>query len=175
MSHEKQGPHHCRVVIIHLHPLWPWGWGGGGSGIWVSVAWGLVVLVVGVVSVVASASVLGRPTDCSRGRLLAPAGAGAVLLPNLCAGYEACGDHIGSSVAHPAASGSSAGTAAVRAPGRPWTAVCGQHTLVHGGLWHSTRLPTAQPFTRNAVLKAALCRCMYEQSCLPCTWQCNLR
>ena len=23
VSHEKQGPHHCRVAIIHLHPLRP--------------------------------------------------------------------------------------------------------------------------------------------------------
>ena len=36
--------------------------GRGGSGIWVSVAWGLAVLVVGEVSVVASASVLGLHT-----------------------------------------------------------------------------------------------------------------
>ena len=38
------------------------GAGGEGGSIWVSVAWGLAVLVVGVVSVVASASVLGLLT-----------------------------------------------------------------------------------------------------------------
>ena len=86
VSHEKKGPHHCRVVIIHLHPLRPWGWGGGGgSGIWVSVAWGLAVLVVGVVSVVASASVLGRLTAAGVVCWRLP-GQALSFCPDLCAG-----------------------------------------------------------------------------------------
>ena len=59
----KKGP--SPLPCRHHPPASPaaMGLGGrGGSGIWVSVAWGLAVLVVGVVSVVASASVLGLLT-----------------------------------------------------------------------------------------------------------------
>ena len=117
------------------------GGGGGGSGIWVSVAWRLAVLVVSEVSVVASASVLGLQTAAGVVCWHVP-GQALSFFPDLCAGYLPCDDHVGSSVVPPAASRCSAGAAAVRASGRPWTTVYGQHTLVHGGLWHSTRPPT---------------------------------
>ena len=60
--------------------------GRGGSGIWVSVAWGLVVLVVGVVSVVASASVLGLLTAAGVVCWRLP-GQALSFCPDLCAGY----------------------------------------------------------------------------------------
>ena len=60
--------------------------GRGGSGIWVSVAWGLAVLVVGEVSVVASASVLGLPTAAGVVCWRLP-GQALSFFPDLCAGY----------------------------------------------------------------------------------------
>ena len=60
--------------------------GEGGEGIWVSVAWGLAVLVVGVVSVVASASVLGLLTAAGVVCWRLP-GQALSFCPNLCAGY----------------------------------------------------------------------------------------
>ena len=58
----------------------------GGSGLWVSVAWGLAVLVVGEVSVVASVRVPGLPTAAGVVFWRLP---GQVLsfFQDLCAGY----------------------------------------------------------------------------------------
>ena len=62
------------------------GGGRGGSGIWVSVAWGLAVLVVSEVSAVASASVLGLHTAAGVVCWHLP-GQALSFCPNLCAGY----------------------------------------------------------------------------------------
>ena len=99
------------------------------------------MLVVSEVSVVASASVLGLQTA---------AGVICRHLPGQALSFSQTFVRditlvmttlaaVSYTPLHP---GCSAGTAAVRASGRPWTAVCGLHTLVHGGLWHGTRPPT---------------------------------
>ena len=61
--------------------------GRGGSGIWVSVAWGLAVLVVGVVSIVASASVLELLTAAGVVCWRLP-GQALSFCPDLCAGIN---------------------------------------------------------------------------------------
>ena len=66
------------------------------------------MLVVGEVSVVASASVLGLPTEAGVVCWRLP-GQALSFYPDLCAGYEPCGYHVGNSVVPPGASGSRRG------------------------------------------------------------------
>ena len=150
MSHEKQGPHHCRVVIIHVHPLRPWGFGGrGGSGSWVSVAWGLAVLVVSEVSVVASAGVLGLRTAAGvvRWHLL---GQALSFCPDLCVGYNlviATLAAVSYTPLHQGAAQARRQSVRLAALGQ-WSAGNIPWCMVAFGTAHGRR--RAEPFTHNA-------------------------